>query len=177
MAQFASFICIQMSGNLGKRCRGEIVGSKTTVVGACVVHDEVIEWDLAGPSQVVSVGETFSAQLTAKIADGWHITSISQPPGGPMATSISIPRGQPFRLADSVIGPPPTIVWDETLEMNTEYYVGAANFTIPVEIEANTTSGPYELVVEISFQGCSESTCSPPAKVKVCVPVTAANQV
>ena len=145
------------------------------VVGACVVRDEIIEWALAGPSRIVAVSETFSAQLTAKIGDGWHIYSISQSPGGPMATSISMPQGQPFRLAGPIVGPAPKTVWDETFELDTEHYAGAANFTIPVQIEANAAAGSHDLVLEISFQGCSESACSPLAKVKVCVPVTVAN--
>lgn len=144
-------------------------------MSGCVLHDEVIEWALAGPSWIVDVSETFSVQLTAKISDGWHVYSISQSPGGPMATSISMLQGQPFRLAGPIVGPAPKTAWDETFEIDTEYYAGAANFTIPVQIEANAAAGCHDLVVEISFQGCSESTCSPPAKVKVCVPVTVAN--
>lgn len=149
---------------------------RMTVAGACVVQDDAIEWELAGPSRVVAVGELFVARLTAKIADGWHVYSISRPAGGPMATSISMPQGQPFRLAGPIVGSAPETVWDEAFEMDIEYYAGAANFTIPVEIEANAATGFHDLIVEISFQGCSESACGSPAAVRVCVPITVASQ-
>lgn len=133
--------------------------------------DALVEWTFTELPASVSAEEPFSVQLTARIADGWHVYSISQPPGGPMATSISMPPGQAFRLAGPIAGPKPESVWDETFEMDTEYYAGAATFMIPLQVDANDASGSKDLVVEISFQGCSESTCRPPAKVRVSAPV------
>src|SRR5688500_19998893 len=40
--------------------------------------------------------------VVAAITPGWHIYSLSQKPGGPIAMSIAVPHGQPFTLAVAV---------------------------------------------------------------------------
>ncbi len=141
-----------------------------------MIENAVVTWTLSGLPRGVNAGETFRLELTAKIASGWHIYSITQPEGGPIATSILFPPGQPFQLAGPVVGPTPESSWDEALELQMECYTDTAVFTIPVRVEQNAEPGLLELLLEISYQECSETTCEPPAKVTVSTPISVSEQ-
>ena len=136
-----------------------------------------VTWKITEIPRCVTAGESFSVQLAANIAGGWHVYSISQPLGGPCATAIMLLPSQPFRLAGPITGPKPEYVWDENFEMQMEYYAGTAVFMIPVHVEANTAAGAHELLLEISYQECSENSCRPPAKVTVSAPISVSAQV
>jgi hypothetical protein len=138
---------------------------------------DAVRWKITEIPRRVTAGESFSVQLTAKIAGGWHVYSISQPLGGPTATAIMLLPGKPFRLAGPITGPKPEYVWDENFEMQMEFHAGTAVFMIPVHVEANTEGGAHELLLEISYQECSENSCRPPVKVTVRAPISVSEQV
>ena len=81
----------------------------------------------------------------------WHLYSISQPAGGPTATSIKIKDGQPFKLADRIKAAPPVEKFDNNFKMETEFYKDKAEFILPVSAgtEAKNAS---EIIVEVQFQ-------------------------
>src|SRR5262245_17279082 len=60
-----------------------------------------ITWRLKAetPARALKLGETFTAQLTAQIAAGWHLYSSNQSPDGPRPTRITMPAEQSFKLA------------------------------------------------------------------------------
>ena len=59
-----------------------------------------VNWSIAtAPNARVAAGRTFYAVVSAKIEPGWHLYALSQPAGGPIAMSITVPKGQPFSLA------------------------------------------------------------------------------
>ena len=142
-----------------------------------MIENAAVAWTLSGSPRRVNAGETFRLELTAKIASGWHIYSMIQPEDGPIATSISLLPGQPFQLAGPIAGPAPESSWDGALELQLEYYSETAVFTIPVRVDKNAVPGLIELLLEVSYQECSETTCQPPAKVTVSRPVTVSAQV
>ena len=83
-----------------------------------------VAWSLKGPAltKPVRVGSKFSAQLSADIGGGWHLYSLTQPPGGPNPTRVAVPAGQPFKLAGAIKAPRPTIKFDENFQLDTESY-------------------------------------------------------
>ncbi len=48
---------------------------------------------LAPGTAAIAPGSTFRVQLTAKIVEGWHLYSITQPAGGPIATQVTVSKG------------------------------------------------------------------------------------
>src|SRR5580700_319862 len=93
--------------------------------------------------------DTVTARITAKIDDGWHLYSISQPPGGPIATRIWIPEDQPFKQSGNLRGPKPDKIFDAAFNMDVEFYEGSAEFQLPVKPAAD---GKQTLHVKASYQ-------------------------
>jgi thiol:disulfide interchange protein DsbD len=130
-----------------------------------------VEWLAKGPGKTLRPGEKFAVILTAKIADGWHMYSFTQPPGGPSMSQATLAPKQPFKQAGSVGGPPPHKAYDPNFEMETESYEGTAVFTLPLIVEANAPPGVQNVAIDVRFQVCNENTCLPPKTVNLSAPV------
>ena len=55
-----------------------------------------ISWTLAvqPAGSTSTAGGAITLALTATIDDGWHLYSLKLDPGGPIATSITVPAGK-----------------------------------------------------------------------------------
>lgn len=121
---------------------------------------------LAPGTATVAPGSTFRVQLTAKMDEGWHLYSITQPAGGPIATRVSVSKGQPVTLAGTIDAPQPRVVFDQNFGMDTELYDGEAVFSIPLKLAADARAGTLKIAVETYFQACNDQFCLPPRTVK-----------
>jgi thiol-disulfide isomerase/thioredoxin len=132
-----------------------------------------IRWSarVKAPAAALEPGGTFSLELTAAIDRGWHLYSPAQPPGGPVATRIAIPAGQPFHQTGEIEAGVPTVTFDPFFNVSTEYFEGSAAFTIPVTVAGDAGSGTQTLRVQVSFQCCNTTTCLSPRTVTLEVPV------
>ena len=116
------------------------------------------------PASVPS-GGSGAARISATIEGGWYMYSITQPPGGPIQTRISLGEG-PFKMG-GVSGPKPKVKLDPNFKMNTESYTGGAVFNIPFTVAAGTPEGPQTLNASIRYQVCNDVVCLPPKTVKL----------
>jgi thiol:disulfide interchange protein DsbD len=121
---------------------------------------------LAPGTAAIAPGSTFRVQLTAKMDEGWHLYSVTQPGGGPIATRVSVPKGQPVTLAGTIEAPPPRVVFDQNFGMDTELYDGEVTFGIPLKLAADANAGTRKIAVETYFQSCNDQMCLPPRTVK-----------
>lgn len=141
-----------------------------TAIGApCQEHPA--HWSAKAPGKALQPGAKFRVQLSAEITDGWHVYSITQPPGGPTTTAITVPTAQPFKLAGQIIAPPPHVAYDANFEMNTETYEEHVEFDVPVALTSNAHPGNQELAIDVRFQVCNDTTCMPPTTEHLKVPV------
>jgi thiol:disulfide interchange protein DsbD len=133
-----------------------------------------VTWSLAiEPDARIAPGRPFTAVLTATIDRGWGIYAMSQPPGGPIAMTVEMPKSQPFAFAGAVVEPAPTKKIDRTFaNLETLYFEGTPAFTIPVRAQPGTSPGPHELIVNVEYQACSAELCHRPTTVTLKVPVT-----
>ena len=97
--------------------------------------------------------------VTAKMADGFHISAIDQAAGGPMPTSISLAPGSPVRLLGQwqSIEPPKTHIDQEIwvgLEMR-EHYKQVTWF-VPIDIPAETDLASLTLAGQVEGQACAQ---------------------
>ncbi len=67
--------------------------------------------------------------------------------------------------------PRPERVRDENFNMEVEFYLGEAVFSLPVKVAANAAAGTHALTVNASYQACDNRVCLPPRTVRVMVPV------
>ena len=109
-------------------------------------------------------GSVITFKVKADIESGWHLYSISQPPGGPIPTTISLTGEQPFELVGQITGPKPKSEFDRNFEMEVEYYEGVAEFSLPV---VQKGQGKQTLRVSAHFQVCNDKLCLPPRTVKL----------
>ncbi|MEJ7861078.1 MAG: cytochrome c biogenesis protein CcdA [Pyrinomonadaceae bacterium] len=133
-----------------------------------------VSWSL-NAAKSVKAGAKFDARLSAGISGGWYLCSLTQPPGGPNATRITLPSEQAFKLASAIKAPSPKIKFDENFGINTESYAGSVTFTIPLTVSTDAQTGKQTLAFNVRFQVCNETTCLPPRTVKVETPVEIAS--
>jgi thiol:disulfide interchange protein DsbD len=132
-----------------------------------------VAWRLQDPpSKPVKPGARFNVKLAVKIQQGWHLYSLKPMAEGPIPTRIWLPEGQPFTLAAAVQAPEPETKHDPNFDMQVELYDGELAFTLPVRVAAGAPAGPQKLLVNASYQTCSDTICLPPKTVKIEAPVT-----
>jgi len=125
--------------------------------------DKVVTWTASLPAEgLIKPGAKINARLEARILPGWHVYSISQPPGGPTAAVISVPEGQMLRQAGTVTGPLPHSSYDANFEMKTEYYRDSAVFSVPLTPAPSAKAGPQQAIIDVLFQACNDRVCLPP---------------
>lgn len=136
--------------------------------------DEPITWSLTTsvPTSALKPGDKFTVLLTAKIAEGWHLYSPDQQPGGPIPTRIGLLADQPFKLVDGIDLPLPRTEIDPNFNLETQFYEAEATFSLPLVTAADAPSGKQEVKVSVSFQTCNGERCLPPKQVKLVAEVS-----
>ncbi|MBS0210862.1 MAG: thioredoxin family protein [Planctomycetes bacterium] len=114
-----------------------------------------------------AAGQPSRLFVTAKIADGWHVFSVTQPAGGPVRTNITLAADQAAKLAGKFAPTTPPKKHPEPLFDNTtvEEHEKQVIWYAPLEWsaapnEATTLNG------EVLAQACSANSCLPPRKIK-----------
>jgi thiol:disulfide interchange protein DsbD len=127
--------------------------------GTALAQENPIQWTIEEGKRSK---DTVTVRVTAKIADTWHLYSITQPPGGPIPTRIWIPEDQPFKMTGEIRGPKPESSYDSNFSMDVAFYEGVAEFQLPVK---PTTTSKQTLHVKASYQTCNDRLCLPPKTV------------
>ncbi|HWC90157.1 MAG TPA: hypothetical protein VG433_10890, partial [Pirellulales bacterium] len=72
--------------------------------------------------------------VTAEIGEGWHVYSVTQPPGGPVRTKISLEEKQPATLSGDFrsIKPPETHPEPAFNNLQVETHEGSATWYAPL---------------------------------------------
>ncbi|MGE0885181.1 MAG: protein-disulfide reductase DsbD family protein [Blastocatellales bacterium] len=131
----------------------------------------------------VKAGQSAKVVITAKIDPGWHLYSLTQPPGGPRPTRITIDETGPFKADGKPIQPKPKVAADPNFSLPgqppfmTETFDGQAVFTLPVKLAADAPAGSQKLIVKFYYQVCDDHQCLPPRTkpIEVDVMIAAAN--
>lgn len=122
---------------------------------------------------VVSVQGTFTAPtdgepgelfVTARIEPGWHIYSITQPSGGPIATRIEADLPPGVRLTGVFR---PSVAPEKKLEpafdnIMVETHHGTVVWRAPLEFAANVDPSTLRIEGAVTVQPCDANSCLPP---------------
>lgn len=112
---------------------------------------------------------TAVVRVTAGIDRGWHIYSLTQAPGGPAPTRISLPAGAGYVGAAPIRTTRPRVAFDSAFGMTVELHERRAVFDVPVRRVRAATPGagaeagngaPIRLAVR--YQACNDRLCLPP---------------
>ncbi|MGC2656955.1 MAG: protein-disulfide reductase DsbD N-terminal domain-containing protein [Bryobacteraceae bacterium] len=138
---------------------------------AALGAENPVSWSIANsPKKPVRAGTSFALHLQAQIQSGWHLYSIDQDSGGPVATEISAAGNPNFQLG-AIKGPKPIQLFDPNFNQRVGFYVDKAEFTVPVQVSPSGTAGSQTLPLQIRYQSCNDKMCLPPKTIKVDAPV------
>jgi thiol:disulfide interchange protein DsbD len=143
-----------------------LLGALPGIVSAA--PPKYVTWTARVTPNALHPGEGAQVVLTAHIAAGWHLYSLTQPPGGPLATTITVEPG-PLTQVGAGVQPPPTKQHDAGFNMTIEIYHGAVAFGVPVTVKAGP--GATSAHIKVRSQLCNASTCLPPDTVELTVPL------
>lgn len=147
-----------------------------------------VTWSLKVVS-AASAGAALTAEVTAKIEDGWHLYSLTPIENGPKPTRILLPATQAFELAGKIEAPEPFAGTDPNFGIEVEYYEESVIFKLPLKRRdgqgdnkpldnkpsdnkpAGDKPAGDKLVVEARYQTCTSQICLPPKTVKLEVEV------
>ncbi len=134
----------------------------------------------AGPGEaknVVSVIAQFTAStadkpgqlfITATIKPGWHIYSITQPPGGPVATEIEVALPPGVKLAgkfQASVEPKKKKDLNAFGDLVMEVHEGTLTWYAPLELPAGIDPAAIKINGKVTVQPCDADSCMPPQAV------------
>jgi thiol:disulfide interchange protein len=127
----------------------------------------------AGETKKVAVQAQFTAPagttpgrlfVTATIAPGWHIYSVTQRSGGPIATKIDVTPQPGIGLAGKF---QPSVAPDVAKEpafenLPIETHHGTVTWNAPIDVAAGFDPARIEIRGKILVQACDANSCIPP---------------
>jgi thiol:disulfide interchange protein DsbD len=122
-----------------------------------------VQWTLSSQTEKVPAGANVALKLTAKLEEGWHLYSLTTPPGGPNPTTITLAEN-PAIASAKVWEPKPERKFDPNFGVDTETYEKEAVFWIDAHLNKDSTQGPLELTAQVRYQACNSTMCLPPKK-------------
>ncbi len=107
-------------------------------------------------------GETVKIVVTAVVDEGWHLYSLTQKPGGPQKTTITLAENAVLEKAGEFIGPAPKRVRDQSFGMDVEQHEGRVEFAAPLTLKAGAVAGRQKIEGKMRFMLCNAQSCMPP---------------
>jgi DsbC/DsbD-like thiol-disulfide interchange protein len=123
-----------------------------------------VRWTVVGggaPRSVVT-GRTVRITVQAEIANGWHIYSLTQKPGGPIPLRLELVGPGDVLMRGVIDAPKPDRTFDKNFGIETELYSGSPRFTIPVGVPGHSRTGIRKFQIGARYQVCSDKVCLPP---------------
>lgn len=139
------------------------------LVGAADPVPDPVSWSLAPMEATARPGGTVAVQLLGDIREGWHLYSLAEVPGGPVATRITLAPADVFTFAGPIDATKPHVVFDPNFDRRVELYSDRAEFMLPVTISPRVLPGSQTLTVHVRYQSCDDSICLAPRTARVSV--------
>ena len=135
-----------------------------------------VHWSGPVKSSKAAAGATIPIKLSAKIDEGWHIYSLTTPPG-PTPTRISLPKDlTDFTIDGTIKQSDYAVKFDDAFGSEVQYYEREATFTVPLKVGGAVKNGKQEIEVLARYQVCNSSGCLPPQTEKITVAVDVAKK-
>ena len=150
-----------------------------------------VKWSIEPARAAVASAETTSVRIDAQIERGWHIYSVTQPAGGPIATRITVPAGQQLIASGTPVpSAPPRTSFDGAFHMDVQLHENTVGFIVPlraattgatqVRVQGGAPSNarvamssvlPESVHVNVRYQVCNDSLCFPPQTARLAAAV------
>jgi suppressor for copper-sensitivity B len=102
--------------------------------------------------------------ITAQIAQGYHIYSLTQPKGGPLATRITLEPASGYRPLGELQStePPHRSVATEFNNLPIETHERSITWQVPIDPAAGTDLKTLRIVGKLNAMACDAGACLPP---------------
>src|SRR5579885_311319 len=114
-------------------------------------HPIKISARVAGSITVQPAGR-FSLLVRAEIPTGWHLYGLSEPAGGPIATTIEVGPPALVKVDGAIGATQATSAFDRNFNVVTSTYDDSAVFTVPVAVLSAVRDGKQTLATRVSYQ-------------------------
>src|SRR5258706_2805353 len=126
-----------------------------------------VHWTLSSDTAKAPPGSTVALKLTAKLDQGWHLYSLTQPKpgpdGGPITSTASLAES-PALGAYKIFQPPPDTKFDPNFKLETQTFEKEVVFWITDDLNRDAPGGPAEITAQVRYQACDATQCLPPKK-------------
>jgi thiol:disulfide interchange protein DsbD len=122
-----------------------------------------VQWTLTSDVTKAPPGSTVPLRLTAKLEPGWHLYSLTTPPGGPIPTTAAL-ADHPSVEKAVLYQPKPERKLDPNFGVDTETFANEAAFWVTAELKKDAPAGSIELEAQVRYQTCDDRRCLPPRK-------------
>ncbi len=130
-----------------------------------------VAWTLTLEPTTAPPGATVRAKLDAKIESGYHIYSLSNPPGSGVPMKVTVNPANPAVSGIRMFQPKPHTKFDQNFQQNVEAFEGDLTLYGAVEVAKDAPAGATELSLLLRFQACTDTECIP-KKATVTAPLT-----
>jgi thiol:disulfide interchange protein DsbD len=101
--------------------------------------------------------------VVADIEPGWHIYSLTQPPGGPVASEIEVEPSADYRLRGEFRPmEPPEQKREAVFDMMVQSHYGRVVWHAPIELAPGINPSSVVITGSVLAQPCDPNTCLPP---------------
>lgn len=110
-------------------------------------------------------GRTGTLYITAELDEGWHIYSITQPPGGPIRSNLKLAGSDRYKLSgDFRPDPAPRKHVDERAfpGLTLEEHEGKVTWSAPIRFTSSGEVKSLEIGGKAYVQACNAENCNPP---------------
>ena len=94
---------------------------------------------------------------------GWHLYSLTTPPGGPIPTTVSL-ADNPAIDHYKIYQPKPEKKFDPNFQLDTETFGGQAIFLLDIDFKKDAPAGATDVVAQVRYQCCNDRLCLPPKR-------------
>lgn len=128
-----------------------------------------VQWTFDVSPASAAPGAEVLGKLTGTVEPGWHLYSITTPPG-PIPTTIRLAANQAVESL-AVFQPKPERKFDANFNADTETYTEKVVFLLKIKT-AKSAAGDVDLVAMPRYQVCSATQCIPPVTKQISAKLT-----
>ena len=134
-------------------------------LGGAVANGDQIQ--LSGSFDLKTGTKQGTLSVSGEVASGWHIFSITQKSGGPIASTISVAESDQYKvIGDFKSATEPHVSQIEGFDVPVEEHEGSVAWSVPIELAEGVD--PQSLKIKMIYNGQS---CESKAEGGRCMPI------
>lgn len=104
--------------------------------------------------------------IETEVDEGWHISSLTTPKGGPTRTKIKLKNDALVGVPEFQTTPKAKSSFNSVFNVDVEEHVGLVTFFAPLKLAEGTDLATLKLTGSVFAQACNEQNCLLPTDYK-----------